>query len=219
MNPPADHESEPNSDEVLEPDAVTSGHDARQSASTGDDVFDLEDLAQRAVDVLFSLLGRAKLLARGVLIFAAVTCLLGFGLGLAALSGGARTVWLLIGGFFTVISIGAVLVALLRLGAVRRGGEALVDEVRTLMSGDLESERTVVETVESTEGAQDDGIVKMSQQFFSLKDAVSGHTSNFAALSLALSSITSFPGLMALATVIGFGMLAIAGIFGLILIF
>jgi hypothetical protein len=106
-----------------------------------------------------------------------------------------------------------------RLGAVRRGSALLVDEVRSLMGGDAESERTVIETVESTEGADDAGVVHLSRQFFSLRDVVTGHRTDFRALSMALASITTLPGAMALATVIGFGFAFLSVIFGLILVF
>jgi len=188
-------------------------------ASNDDDPFGLDELARRAVEVMFGLLGRAQSLARAVLIFAVVACCGAWLLGVAALDGTGRFVWIAIGSFFAFVAIAAVGLATFRLAIVRRGGDALVGEVRTLIGNDESSERTVIETVESAEGAGGDGVVNMSKQFFSLRDEVTGHATQFAALPLAVSSITTFPGLVALATVISMGMLGLGAIFALILIF
>lgn len=194
-------------DNVIQPDGVIPPPPASS-----------EDLAERAVDVLTVLLRRASALAGGVLMFAVLACAIGYLLGIAALSGGLRTFWIVGGGALAVWAIGSVVAAMFRLRAVRRGSDLLVDEVRSLID-DAESERTVIDTVESTEGANDDGIVYLSRQFFSLRDVVKGHRSNFTQLSLALASITVLPGAMALATVIGFTFAFLSVIFGLILIF
>ncbi len=199
-------------DEVLRPDSVSSG-------GGSDDEFGLDDLAERAVDVVLGLLRRASALAGGVLIFAVVACVLGYVLGIAALGGGLRTFWIIAGGIAAVWAIGSVVAAMFRLRAVRKGSDTLVEEVKSLIGGDHDSEQTVIETVESTEGSDDDGIVHLSRQFFSLRDVVKDHRSNFTQLSMALASITTLPGAMALATVIGFGFAGLSVIFALILIF
>ena len=79
-----------------------------------------------------------------------------------------------LGGFFAVVAIGSVVLAILRLRSVKSGAGMLVTEVRSLIGGDQRSERTVIETVESSDGVQDEGVVVMSRQFFSMKDAVGG---------------------------------------------
>ncbi|MFK8025432.1 MAG: hypothetical protein AB8G26_15850 [Ilumatobacter sp.] len=179
----------------------------------------IDEMARRAVDVLLSFLRRANALAAGVLIFAVIACVGGYLIGIAALGGGLRTLWIVVGGLAAAWAIGSVVASMFRLRAVRRGSDLLVDEVRSLISGDIDSERTVIETVESTEGADGDGVVQLSRQFFSLRDTVSGHQQDFRALSLALASITTLPAAMALATVLGFGFAFLSVIFGLILIF
>lgn len=194
-------------DDVIQPDGVIPPPPSNS-----------EDLAERAVDVLTVLLRRASALAGGVLMFAVLACAIGYLLGIAALSGGLRLVWIIGGGALALWAIGSVLAAMFRLRAVRRGSDLLVDEVRSLID-DADSERTVIDTVESTEGSDDDGIVHLSRQFFSLRDVVKEHRSNFSQLSLALASITLLPGAMALATVIGFTFAGLSVIFGLILIF
>jgi hypothetical protein len=205
----SDHEAD--DDEAIRPDDV-SGPDPEGSDG-------LDDMARRAVELLMSLLRRANALAGGVLIFAVITCVGGYLIGIAALGGGLRAIWIVVGGAAALWAMGSVMAAMFRLGAVRRGSALLVDEVRSLMGGDAESERTVIETVESTEGADDAGVVHLSRQFFSLRDVVTGHRTDFRALSMALASITTLPGAMALATVIGFGFAFLSVIFGLILVF
>ena len=205
----SDHEAD--DDEAIRPDDV-SGPDPEGSVG-------LDDMARRAVELLMSLLRRANALAGGVLIFAVITCVGGYLIGIAALGGGLRAIWIVVGGAAALWAMGSVMAAMFRLGAVRRGSALLVDEVRSLMGGDAESERTVIETVESTEGADDAGVVHLSRQFFSLRDVVTGHRTDFRALSMALASITTLPGAMALATVIGFGFAFLSVIFGLILVF
>jgi hypothetical protein len=206
--------------EVIEPDSVTKGG----TSSAGrphrdDDPFGLDDLAERAVDVVLGLLGRASKLASGVLLFSGVACVGGYILGIVALKGGLRVFWIVLGGLLAAWAIGSVFTALWRLRVVRRGSDALVGEVRTLIGGDRQSERTVIETVDSAEGSENNGIVVLARQFSSMREAVHGHTSNFVQLSMALTSIATFPGLMALATVIGAGFACASMIFVLILIF
>ncbi|MFK7918272.1 MAG: hypothetical protein AB8G14_09370 [Ilumatobacter sp.] len=211
----AAHESQ-ESNESIEPDDVIQPDGVIPPQP---DEFGLDDLAERAVEVLGVLLRRASALAGGVLMFAVIACVIGYVLGVAALSGGLRTFWIIGGGLLAVWATGSVLAAMFRLRAVRQGSDVMVDEVRSLIGGDHDSERTVIETVESTEGSNDDGIVHLSRQFFSLRDVVKGHRSDFKQLSLALASITTLPGAMALATVIGFIFAGLSLIFALILLF
>ncbi len=208
-------------DDVIHPGHVASGTKGRRPAGNHgqrNDEHGLDDIAERAVDVLLGLLRRASALAGGVLIFAVVACVTGYALGIAALSGGLRMFWIVAGGAAAIWAIGSVVVAMWRLRVVRRGSEMMVDEVRSLI-GDRDSERTVIETVEATESSNGDGIVALSRQFFSLRDVVDDHRSNFAQLSLALASITTLPGAMALATIIGFGFAGLSVIFALALLF
>lgn len=186
------------------------------TSGSGNDGFgldDLDQLAQRAVDAVMTLVRRGTALAGGVLIFAVVFGIGGFFLGIAALSDGIEKVWIVLGGIFAIIAIASVLIAMLRLQSVKSGADTLVTEVRSLIGGDRGSERTVIETVESADGAENDGVVVLSRQFFSMKDAVGGRVDQFKTLASALSAVTSFPGLVALATVISFVFLGLSVIF------
>lgn len=165
---------------------------------------DIDQLAQRAVDAVLRLVGRAIALARGVLIVTLVFAGGGFLLGVAALSGGIETVWIVVGGFFAALAIIAVVTAMLRLRAVRRVAGDLFDDVRSLIGGDEQTQRTVIETVESTDGDDNEGLVVVSRQFLSMQNAIGGRVDQFRSLATALTAVTSFPGLVALAVVVSF---------------
>ena len=165
---------------------------------------DLDQLAQRAVDSVMTLVRRGTALAGGVLMLAIVFSIGGFLLGIAALDGGIEKVWIALGAFFGIVAIGSVGIAILRLRSVKKGATTLVTEVRSLIGGDKQTKRTVIETVESTDASGDDGVVAVSKQFFSLKNEVGDRIGQFKSLGLALSAITSFPGMVALSTVITF---------------
>lgn len=199
-------------DDVIPPDSATTG-------SAGDGAFGPDELAARAVDMVLGLLRRATALVRGVLIFAVVACVGGYTLGIVVLGGGLRTVWIIAGGAAAIWAIGSVSAAMFRLHVVRNGADVMVEEFRSLIGGDNRSQRTVIETVEATQASDDEGIVSLSRQFFSLRDVVDHRRSDFTQLSLALASITTLPAAMALATVIGFGFVGLSVIFALVLIF
>lgn len=174
---------------------------------------DPDRLAQRAVDAVLALVRKAATLAHGVLIITTICAIGGFLLGVAALSDGIETVWIVVGGFFAALALGAAFTAVRRLRAVRRVAGALFDEVRSLISGDTRTERTVIETVESADGAEHDGLVVMSQQFSSMQHAIGDRVDQFRNLRIALTAVTSFPGLVAVAIVVSFVFAGLAVLF------
>lgn len=202
-----DSDPEDHDDETLHADSIDSPRPS------------VNQLAVRTVDAVLSVLRRANRLAAGVLIIAGGVCVLGFLLGLAALDGGARTAWIVIGGAFALIAIGSVGLAMWRLSVVNRTSTGLIGEVRTLIDRDRESERAVFETVQMTEDSVDVGVVQVSRQYFGLRDVVSGRATTYPALSAALRAITGLPLALLLATLIALAFVPIILIFLLILIF
>jgi len=178
----------------------------------------VRDLAQRAVDSLLTLVYRGTRLAFGTLMIVVVVCAGGFALGIAALSNGIQTVWIIFGGFAALLLIGSVVLAMFRLWAITRLGTALVGEVQRLIAGDPKSERMVIETVEASDGVQDQSAMVMSRQFFAMSNTV-GTAGQFGALALALKSVTTFPLLILLAVVItiGFAGLSLLFLLGILL--
>lgn len=175
----------------------------------------IHELASRAVDSLLTLVHRGTRLAFGTLVIVVVVCLGGFALGLAALSGGIETVWIIFGGFAAFVAIGAVGLAMFRLWAITRLGTALVTDVERLIKGDPRSERVVIETVEASDGVQDQSAVVMSRQFFTMSNTVdaAGTAGQFTALAVALRSVTTFPLLILLAVMITVGFAGLGFLF------
>ena len=79
----------------------------------------IDDLAQRAVDSFMTLVRRGTALAGGTLAIVSVICIGSFALGVAALSDGMETVWIVLGGLAAVAAIGSVVVAIWRLLVIR----------------------------------------------------------------------------------------------------
>jgi len=192
---------------------MSSEHSDTSPGRDGFDLGDLDQIAERAVNAVLTLVRRGMALAGGVLILAVVFSIGGFLLGVAALDGGIETVWIVLGAGFGLVAIGSVVIAMLRLRSVKSVTGSLVTEVRSLIGGDTQTKRTVIETVESTDASENDGVVAISKQFFSLKDVVGDRVGQFKSLALALSAITSFPGLVALATVITFAFAGLSVLF------
>jgi len=192
---------------------MSSEYSDTSAGRDGFDLGDLDQIAERAVDAVLTLVRRGMALAGGVLILAVVFSIGGFLLGVAALDGGIETVWIVLGAGFGLVAIGSVVIAMLRLRSVKSVTGSLVTEVRSLIGGDTQTKRTVIETVESTDASENDGVVAISKQFFSLKDVVGDRVGQFKSLALALSAITSFPGLVALATVITFAFAGLSVLF------
>lgn len=177
-------------DEPIEPDEVRSGQ-SRPAA-----------LAQRAVDTVMLLVRRGTALAGGALAIVTVVCLASFALGLLALEGGVRSVWLIFGGFFAIVAIGSIVVAIVRLLRLRGRTNELLLELRELLSGDAQSREVVIETIETSDGIQDQSAVVMSRQFYGIQGQIAGRGQQFRALAQAMQAITSFPLLMLMSTLI-----------------
>ena len=178
-----------------------------------------QNLAQRAVDMFLTLVRRGTALAVGTLAVVSFICFGSFLLGVAALSDDNVTAWIVIGGIFVVIGVGAVALAIFRLWLVKRSATELVVEVQQLLVGDRQTERVVIDTIEASEKVQDQSAVVMSRQFFTLRDSIDGKGAQFLALAYALRAMTTFPFLMLVATTVTIVFATLAVIFTGILIF
>jgi hypothetical protein len=177
-----------------------------------------ERVARRAVRSVMTLVRRGVALAGGLLIITLVICGGGFALGYAALSDGMQKVWLLIGGFFAVLAIGAGVLAVIRLLSVRAREAQLIEELRRLISGDPRSEQIVIETIETNDAAQDQGVVVMSREFFTMRESLGPRIVDFPALRESLSAVTSLPFLVFITMVVSFVFAFLGLIFGLALL-
>ncbi len=131
-----------------------------------------------------------------MLLAAAATAGASFLLGLAALSGGIRSVWIVLGLTFGAISVGSAFIARWRVGAVRRHVPELVSEVRSLIDQGGGAARTVIDTVEAGEANQDGSVLTVSRQMFDFKGAIGDRVNDFTKLTAAVAAVTSFPALI-----------------------
>jgi hypothetical protein len=147
-----------------------------------------------------------------------VICGGGFALGYAALSGGIEKVWFLLGGFFAVLAIGAAVLAVVRLLAVRSREEQLIEELRRLIAGDAQTERIVIETVETNDASQDQGVVVMSREFFTMRETIGPQIVQYPALQESLAAVTSLPFLVFITMVVSFVFAFLGILFGIALL-
>ncbi len=194
------------SDEYLDPDEIIDPNDPRRGGAGADfDPTDTAGLAERAVDSFLLLVRRANALAGGVLLFVLAGTITGYALGLAALSGGIRTVWAVVGGFFAILAIGMVVTAMLRLRRVRKSSDELVGEMTSLIGGNRQNERVVVETVRRTDEGTDVSIVQLTRGMGDMQAMVGGQAQNTRNVVDAVRAITTFPLFMIFSTFITVG--------------
>lgn len=182
----------------------------------GTDRFDA--LARRAVDSVMLLVRRGVALAGGLLVITVALCGGGFLLGYAALSDGMQKVWIMLGGFFAVLAIGTAALTIVRLIAVRSRRTELIEEVRRLVAGDAQAERTVIETIDVNDSSQGEGVVVMSREFSSMRQSVGGRLAGYPALNTSLSAITSLPFLVFVTLVVSFVFACLSIVFMLALV-
>jgi hypothetical protein len=185
---------------------------------------DIDALARRAVDVASTFARRAGRLAVATSLFVAFIALMTYLIGLAALSGSARSVWIILGGAMVVVAVGAPLLAWWRLFTLRRHTGELVGEVRRLIAGNPDAERIVIDTVESqpspaaAPSGRQELMVAGTQQFYRLRTIAVGST-DLRLLPRAMIAVTSFPGLLALSLLLSLVLAFLGFVFLLVWIF
>lgn len=185
---------------------------------SGDEQSDsIDQLTQRAISSVMRLVRRGMAFGGGVLMIAAVVCIGSFLLGVAALDGGMETLWIILAGFFGTIAVGGMVLALVRLGGIRRREDELYGEVRALMGSDPGAQRTVIETVEFSDASDDQSVVVASRQFYTMRENLGSEVPPRSALSRSLSAITTLPLLVLMTTFItmvfaGLGLLFLIGL-------
>ncbi len=176
---------------------------------------EIDELVRRTVATVTTIAERATAFATKLFVVAAVVCVGGFLLGVAALSGGIETVWIVLGIVFGTIAVGGAFLARWRIGSVRRHMPELADEVRTLLREGRDGTRTVIDSfvvdadvdpdTEPAPGGTDRGrtsgsAIVMSRQMYGFKNVVGSGVEHTARLAAAVTALTSFP-LIALLTI------------------
>ena len=167
---------------------------------------EIEQLVQRAVDTITLISTKAASFATRLFVVAAVICIGGFFLGIAALSGGVEKVWIVLGLFFGAIAVGGVLVARWRVGSVKRHVPELANEVRSLISEGKATGKTVIDTfvvdadgdgrIDGVSGVNGGSAIMLSKQMYGFKGLVGSGLESSARLTAAVTALTSFPGLI-----------------------
>jgi hypothetical protein len=178
----------------------------------------IDRLARRAVQSVMTLVRRGVALAGGLLMITVVVCGGGFLLGYAALSDGILKLWIMLGGFFAVLAIGASALAVIRLLLVRTRESQLVAELRRLITSDPRSEQVVIETVESNDASQDQGVVVMSREFFTMRDSIGSRIVEYPATQASLSAVTSLPFLVFITLTVSFVFAGLSLLFAIALL-
>ncbi len=159
-------------------------------------VNDIERLVENTVSTITMIAARVTRFATTLAIGTAVVAGGSFLLGLAALSGGARTVWIVLGIVFGALALGAALVARWRIGRVKRNVPALAGEVRTLLSEGKQSTMTIIDQFQDGDAASAGGsAIVLSRRAYGLRGVVSHGLAGSARLTETVAAITSFPGL------------------------
>jgi hypothetical protein len=177
-------------------------------------VVDIDELARRAVTVVGELSRRATGLATGLALLAGVVSLGAYALGLAALQGSTRSAWAVIGAALVVVAVGGPLLAAWRLRRIRAHSAALVDDVRTLLTQNVEAEQVVIDTVEvqpRPPGPASPVMIGQTAQFTRLRQ-LSLANANLKELPRALRAMTTFPALI----VVSILLLPVMAILGLV---
>lgn len=163
---------------------------------------ELERVVQRVVDTVTTIASKATRFAVRLVIGVAIVCIGSLLLGVAALDGGARNVWVVLAVVFATIAIGGPLLAMFRIGLVTRHVPELVDEVRTLIVDGRSAGRTVIDTFDADDpdrpgrAGDDRSAIGMTRQVHGLRGAVGSGLEGSARLTAAVTALTSFPGLV-----------------------
>ncbi len=177
---------------------------------------EIDELVRRTVASVSMIASRAAAFSTKLLVGVVFVCIGGFLLGVAALSGGIQTVWIVLGICFASIAIGCAGVARWRVGAVRRHIPELAGEVRTMIGEGRPETRTVIDTfvVDVDGSAPGDGdapansAIVMSRQMGGFGSAFGADLARWPRLLAAVRALTTFPFLMlaaiAISMVFGF---------------
>lgn len=176
---------------------------------------EIETIVRRTTETVALIADTVNRFARKLLLGVAVVCLAGFLLGIAVFDGSAQTIWIALAVVFGAIAIGGPLLAIWRVGSVKRHVPELVDEIRSLVSSGKQAGKTVIDVFDVDDPDRpSDGrsALVLTRQVSGLRGAVGSGLEGSARLSAAISALTSFPGLVLAAIGIAF----VFGFLGLI---
>lgn len=179
---------------------------------------DVDQLVQQITAWLTTVTRRAGRIARAVLVVVAIVSITSFSIGLAALDGGMRTVWIVLGAAFGIVAVGAVVVAWWRVSSIRRHVPEIAGDVRTMLSDTTDHSRTVIESIVIDRDGDGDRdrpnsgtALVVGREMFQFREVIGTGAETSARLTAVMTAVTSFPVLL----VVGF---LIAVVFAFLLV-
>lgn len=170
-----------------------------------DAINDIEVLVGRVIRTLVTISRKVSRFATWLLAAAAGICGVSFLLGVAALDGGIRTVWIVFGIVFASIAIGAAGIARWGVGRIRKDVPAIAGEVRAMITEGREQSGLIIrEFDQQMHDGEDETIagsaIVVSRRVYGLRDLAGHGFEGAARFTAAVRSITRLP-LLALLTV------------------
>ena len=151
---------------------------------------EIEALVERTVGTIARIAGRATKFSSGLVALAAAICVGGLALGVAATSGGLRSVWIVLGVTFGGIAIGAAALARWRVGSIKNHIAELTIEMRALLSNGTTTTRNVIETFSVDD---EDSVIDMSRGVLRFKSGIGHGLKTSARLMSTVTALTGFP--------------------------
>jgi hypothetical protein len=170
---------------------------------------DVEALVARTIATITAISRKAAKFSGIVAALATIVCAGSFLLGIAALSGGMQSAWIVLGIVFGAIALAAGLTAWWRVGSIRRHVPEIANEIRALVSDGTSTTKHVIETFDVNDAQSKAGsTIGLSREVFHFKSVIGHGLESSARFTAAVTALTSFPLLMltviAITTVFGF---------------
>ncbi len=173
---------------------------------------EIEAIVDRTIRVLTTIAERVTRYTTFLLAGVALIAVASFLLGVAALSNGIRTVWIVLGIVFAAWAIGAAFVARWRLGRIRKHVPAIANEMRALLTDGKGQAQLIIQEFQDDDDSTAESAIVVSRRLYGLR-SVAGHGfEGSARLTDAVTAITTFPGLALVAV----GITAVFGFLGFI---
>ncbi len=184
-----------------------------------DGLNDIEVIVGRVIRTIVTIAQKVTRFATILLLAACGISVVSFLLGLAALDGGIRTVWIVLGIVFGAWAVGAALIGRWGVGRISRDVPAITGELRAMVSEGQEQGALILRQFgapgadgdDRTDAALGGSAIFVSRTAFGLRD-IAGHGLESAGrLAAAVHAITRFPvlALTSIAITLVFAFLAV----------